>query len=75
MGRGTCQLGRTAGVEIGEEESLGSVGRGGGWTEEEGRFVATSTMRKLRQSFWHAHVVWEVQSGDILWTDVSSRSL
>jgi hypothetical protein len=75
MGRCTCQLGRTAGVEIGEEKSGGSVGRGGEWTWEEGRFVAITTMRKLRQGFWPVHVVWEVQSGDVLWADVSSRSL
>ena len=47
MGRGACQLGRTAGVEIGEEESGGSISGGRERTWEKGRFVATGAMREL----------------------------
>ena len=79
MGRGACQLGRTAGVETGEEESGGSISGGGRertW-EKKWRFVATtSAMRELRQGFfWAFDAMWEVQSGEILYADVSGRSL
>ncbi len=75
MGRGACQLGRTAGVEIGEEESGGSTSGGRERTWENGRFVASGAMRELRQGFWAFHAMWEVQSGDLLYADVSGRSL
>ena len=75
MGRGACQLGRTAGVEVGEEESGGSISGGRERTWQKGRFVATGAMRELRQGFWAFHAMWEVQSGDLLYADVSGRSL
>ena len=75
MGRGACQLGRTAGVETGEEESGGSISGGRERTWEKGRFVATGAMRELRQGFWAFHAMWAVQSGELLYADVSGRSL
>lgn len=75
MGRGACQLGRTAGVEIGEEKSGGSTSGGREQTWEQGRFVAIRAMRELQQGFWGSHAMWEVQSGEILYADVSSRTL
>lgn len=75
MGRGACQRGRTAGVEIGEEESGGSISGGRERTWEKGRFVATGAMRELRPGFWAFDAMWEVQSGELLYADVSGRSL
>lgn len=75
MGRGTCQLGRTAGVEIGEEKSGGSISCGRERTWEKGRINGTGAMRELRQGFWAIHAMWEVQSGELLYTNVSGRSL
>lgn len=75
MGRGACQLGRTAGAEIGEEESGGFISGGRERTWEKGKFVATGAMRELRQGFWAFHAMWEVQSGDLLFANVSGRSL
>lgn len=76
MGRGARQLGRTAGVEIGEEESGGSISGGSRErTWEKGRLVATSAMRELRRGFWTFDAMWEVQSGGLLYADVSGRSL
>ena len=75
MGRGACQLGRTAGVEVGEEESGGSINGDREWTWEKGRLVAAGAMRELRQSFWAFHAMWKVQSGDLLYANVSGRSL
>lgn len=75
MGRGACQLGRTAGVEVGEEESGGSIGSGTERICGKGRFVATGAMRELRQDFWAIDAMWEVQSRVLLYADVSGRSL
>ena len=51
MGRGVCQLERTAGVEIGEEESEGSISGGRHRKWEKKRFNATGAMRELRPGF------------------------
>lgn len=75
MGRGACQLGRTAGVEIGEEESRGFVSGGKERTWEKRRFGATAAMCKLRPDFWIFDAMWEVQNGDLLYAVVSGRSL
>ena len=75
MGRGACQLGRTAGVEIGEEESGGSVSGGGERTWEKRRSVFIRAMREMRQGFWAFHALWEVQSGELLYAGMSGRSL
>ena len=75
MGRGACQLGRTAGTEIGEEERGGSISGGRELTWEKGRFVTIGAMRELRQGFWAFHAMWEVQGGGLLYADVPGRSL
>ena len=63
MGRGACQLGRTAGVEIGEKESRRSVSGGGKWKWDwERLIIGTGAMCELRKGFRAVDVVREVQS-------------
>lgn len=75
MGCGTCQLGPTAGVEVGEKESRGSISGGRERRWAKGRSVDTIAMRELRQGFWAPHAMREVQSDGLLYALVSGRSL
>ena len=69
MGCGARQLGRAAGVEVGENESRG-VALGGGEREQ----LGSGAMHKLRQGFCAVDAVWAVQGRGVLRAGVPGRA-
>ncbi len=75
MGCSARQLGRTAGVEIGEKESGGFAVGGGERKWQRGGFaVGTVAMRELPQGSCAVDVVREVQNRFVLRAGVPGRS-